>query len=128
MTTYEDTTDGRVDTTFEQDGWTLTVFTQQDHDSSPRDADCYTAEQVAAFDRDDWYFVGVIVKASRHGIVLGEASLWGIESGYFTYTDEDDNVTGHGRVGPYTEAVDDLIVEAVDDAKANLASLCAGAS
>jgi hypothetical protein len=87
-----------------------------------------TAQQLAAYMREDWGYVGLIVKVSREGVELGVSSLWGIEYGYYTYTDEDDNVLGHGYVGPYTEAVDDCIAEAIEDAKATLSRLCASAS
>jgi hypothetical protein len=121
-----DTTDPRVGTTFTQDGWTITVDTQPDSESSTADADCYTRAQIDAWKRDEWSFVGCVVTASREGITLGHASLWGMESGRYTYTDEDDTVTGTGFVGPYTEAVDDLITEAITDGAATLAKLCQG--
>lgn len=127
MTTeqFADTTDSRVGTTFTQDGWTVRVDTQPDTDSSPSDADCYTPAQIRAWYLDQWSYVGCVVTVSREGAELGSASLWGIESGYYTYTTEDDTVTGRGWVGPYTEAVDDLIAEAIADAQARLARLCA---
>lgn len=37
-------------------------------------------ERLRAWCNDQWSYVGVIVTASRNGIDLGRASLWGIES------------------------------------------------
>lgn len=37
-------------------------------------------ERLRAWCNDDWSYVGVIVTASRNGITLSIASLWGIES------------------------------------------------
>jgi hypothetical protein len=37
-------------------------------------------ERLRAWCNDDWYYCGVIVTASRNGIEIGNASLWGIES------------------------------------------------
>ena len=119
-----DTTDPRVHTTFTHEGWTINVTTTYD-DTVPTNYDCYTSAQVRAWERDDWYFCGCIVTASREGVQLGEASLWGIECNLFTYTDEDDNVIGQGWVGPSKEVVDDLIAEAIEDAKDNLRRLAA---
>lgn len=129
MTDFEipnDSTDPRVGTTFTQDGWTIRVGTEPDDVSSVADADCYTPAQIAAWKADEWSFVGCVVTAEREGIELGRAALWSMESGYWTYTDQDDRVLGHGYVGPYTEAVDDLIAEAIADAADMLARLCVG--
>lgn len=41
----------------------------------------YTPEEIAAFCRDDWYYVGIIVTASRNGTDLGSDSLWAVEAG-----------------------------------------------
>lgn len=76
----------------------------------------YAARAVAAdFDYlrgwcdDDWHYVGVIVTASRAGVELGSASLWGIEGG-----DEDYVV----EVGA------ELVTEAINAAQTKLAQLC----
>jgi len=127
MIEYEDTQDPRVGTTFEIDGWTVSVDAGTD-DYQPKlpslEADSYTPSQDIAYARGDWEFCFVLDKVSRDGVRLGSASIGGIESGRYTYTDADDTVTGQGYVGPYTEAVDDLITEAIADARATLARLC----
>lgn len=57
-----------------------------------------------------WWMVGVHVTATRCGVVLGSASLWGIES------DSDTDF--------FTETARDLAVEAVDMAESTRTRLC----
>lgn len=113
-----DTTDPRVGTSFRQGRWQVTVSTDDDYDSSPEDGDWATDAQVSAWMNSEWGYSILTVNVSDRatGVELGSASLGGIESGYFTYTDESDNVTGKGYVGPSTEAVDDCIAEATEAA------------
>lgn len=59
---------------------------------------------------DEWCYVGVVVTAYREGIELGRASLWGIESDAGDYL---------------TEVANELLDEAVDEAKETLGRLCA---
>lgn len=66
--------------------------------------------RLKAWCEDDWYYVGVIVTASREGIELGSASLWGIES------DAEDYLV---------EVANELAEQAVEEAQAKLARLCA---
>ena len=64
------------------DGTTFTAYTEHDPDTAPDDFECYSPEEIDAWKRDDWSFVGVIIYATRGGVLLGDnlASLWGIES------------------------------------------------
>lgn len=59
---------------------------------------------------DSWSYVGVVVTASREGVKLATASLWGIESDAGEYL---------------VETANDLAAEAIDDALATLGALCA---
>jgi hypothetical protein len=70
-------------------------------------------EHLRAWCNDDWYYVGVIVTASRDGIELGRASLWGI-------ADEGDDESA-SYIGATAE---ELASEAIREAKAKLATLC----
>jgi hypothetical protein len=126
MPSEQDTTDPRVGTSFTVDGWNVTVSTERDEwmGSPDKEFPSYTPSQVAAWRADEWWWCVAIVAVSRKGIELGSASLGGIEEGFYTYTTEDDEVTGQGYVGPYTEAVDDLIEEAIENARRTLANLC----
>ena len=57
---------------------------------------------------DDWYNVGVVVKAFKNGVELGDASLWGLES----------------DAGPYlVEVAHDVAYEAIQEAKITLQHL-----
>lgn len=67
-------------------------------------------KRMEGLDAGDWCYMGVIVKASRNGIDLGEASLWGIES--------------DSGAAYLDEVIKDLSGEAVAEAKKNLKELC----
>jgi len=58
---------------------------------------------------DRWHYVGVIVTASKDGIELGRASVWGIES----------EAEAH-----LLETANELAPEALTEARATLAKLC----
>jgi hypothetical protein len=125
-TIIPDSTDPRVGTMFDVDGWTVAVSAPADpYNDHPTDqGDCYTDAQIAAWESQDWWYCVLNVHVSREGVQLGSSYLGGIESGWYTYTDEDDNITGVGNVGPYAEVVDDCIAEAIEEAKATLSRLC----
>lgn len=64
------------------DGTDFTARIEYDETTTPSDFECYSPEQINAWGRDDWCFVGVVIEAKRNGIPLGGwlTSLWGIES------------------------------------------------
>lgn len=82
----------------------------------------YTPEQVAAQRRGDWYYVGLIVTASRDDIELGSDSLWGIEYGDMPGVDEWLNPLNN------MDDYEDIIDRAIEQARDTLAKLVAGAS
>jgi hypothetical protein len=63
---------------------------------------------------DEWCWCGVIVTAYRDDVELGSASVWGIEA---NYPDSDNSYL--------TETANELLPEALAEAKAQLAALCA---
>ena len=70
-----------------------------------------------AWEADEWFYCGIVVRVSRAGVVLDDhaASLWGIEANY------------PGSDNAYlTEVARELVPEALDAARLALASLCAG--
>lgn len=67
-------------------------------------------ERMKAWCDDRWQWVGVIVDASRAGVSLGRASLWGIESDADSYL---------------VEVANELAEEAVNDAREKLKTLTA---
>ena len=89
-----------------------------DWDSSTDDADCYTPKQVEAWRNDEWSFVGLEVTVSFNGREIGSNSLWGIEHGHYTMTDEDDNVTGEEYLNPLSdEQLGDWWSDVIEGAK-----------
>lgn len=79
------------------------------------DAEKYIRQNVARLESygEAWSFVGIVAKAFRAGIQLGNAGVWGVE------TDADE--------GHFAELTKEVVGEAVDEARANLAKLCASA-
>jgi hypothetical protein len=63
-------------------------------------------------------FVGVLVRASRAGIVFGEASLWGVEDDHRSSRSAAESLA-HQR-----QVAEELCGEAVRDAEAKLAEVC----
>lgn len=71
-------------------------------------------EQMEKINSGDIQFVGIVVKAYRKGIRLGDASCWGYElDNYFSRSEA--YING---------SAEDLIAEAISDAKSNLEALC----
>ena len=66
----------------EIDGFDLVAYKMVDEDSSTEDAECYSEEDIQANRDGEWAYVGVIVKAFKEGIELGEDDIWGREDGY----------------------------------------------
>jgi hypothetical protein len=62
---------------------------------------------------DEWSYCGIVVSISREDVELGTASLWGIE---YNYPGADNSYL--------TEVADELLPEAMDEARATLAQLC----
>lgn len=103
--------------TIEHDGFTIRIDVVQDSDYKPHDAECFTAEDIEAWNNDEWFFVGYVYTATKNGIELGEASIWGNpwdfpggESSIDAWIAED-----------YYHA--DLIRKAVTEARASIAKL-----
>jgi hypothetical protein len=61
-----------------------------DIEAKPTDYECYTPEQIEAWKRDEWHFVGIVVEVRFEGRVVGEDSLWGLEYGLDGYNPLDD--------------------------------------
>lgn len=54
-----------------------------DPEARPFDADCYSAEDIEAWRKDEWSYVGVIVTDNKTG---ADASLWAVEYGLMPET------------------------------------------
>jgi hypothetical protein len=72
---------------------------------------------MAAWERDEWWYVGVAVTVSKNGVQLTgryDHALWGVDCNY------------PGSDNSYLlEVANENLSEAVGAAKAKLASLCA---
>jgi len=109
--------------------WEATAKLVHDCDSTIDNYDCYSIEQAIAdklpkkeiakltelresYLRQEWCFVGVVVKVYKCGIELGEFSLWGLECGQ------------PGSDNDYlNEVANDCLIEAIDEAERNLERL-----
>ena len=99
--------------TIETDGLRIVATVHPDCDSSPREFDCYTEDQIAAFERGDWCYVGVVLSVYVDDVLLLDhaASLWGIDC---NLGDDSDYIT---------QCADDLLSEAIAAAKAQASKL-----
>lgn len=104
--------------TLQHEGFDITVEMQADPDNTPLDADCYTADQVEDWRNDGWQYVGFVYTASRAGVTLGVASIWGTEL----------DIEG-GTIGGIADWIredyyhPDMLGECVADARSTLALL-----
>lgn len=76
-----------------ENGFDLRMEIDYDPFASVSDYDCYTPKQVKAWENDEWYFVSVEVIASKAGVDLGSASYGSIEYGYYTITNDKDELS-----------------------------------
>jgi hypothetical protein len=105
-----------------RDGFDLTVFVVDDPDFDAHtqyDQNMF-ADLIKAWERDEWQGVGTIVEASRGGVTLGDASIWGSEygeiDGKHVQPIGDDGTDNIGYL-------EEKIVEAITAAKAKLAEI-----
>lgn len=63
------------------EGFEITATIMHDDMTTPDRFDVFTAEEIAAWENDEWSFCGVVMSVSYNGVTLGEhaASLWGID-------------------------------------------------
>lgn len=111
-----------------RDGFTVVAYKMVDEDTHPDEFDCYEKADVKAWRDDDWSFVGVVVKASKEDIELGEAAIWGFEDGHSP------GFVSKARPSGWVDAFDtalggegssyDVPSEAIAAAKETLAKLC----
>lgn len=105
------------------EGFEIDAKLVHDCDTTPDEFDCYSDEQIAAWQADHWMFVGTIITASKAGLELGTSSLWGSEYGDMPGIEEFVNpLRGNGEefVNGYGP---DLIAEAITEARAMLKEL-----
>ena len=66
------------------EGFDIVARLMYDTDTKPTDYDCYDTEDVERWNRDDWFYVGVVLSVSCNGVDLSDhaASLWGIDCNF----------------------------------------------
>ena len=65
-------------------GFTIRATIMEDTNSSPHDYDCYSEEEIEQWERDNWFFCGVVLSVYKARVCLtnNAASLWGIECNF----------------------------------------------
>ena len=65
-------------------GFVIRATIKEDCDTSPSHYDCYTEEQIASWQNDDWFYCGVILSVYKAGVCLSAnaVSLWGVECNF----------------------------------------------
>lgn len=109
----------------ERDGFDLRVDVEYDQDAHPAHYDCYSVAEEQAWLLGEWEFVWLVVVASKRGHDLGSACLGGVERGWFPRTGQPDlwvDPLSNETINDYTE---DLIEEALQQAKSELDALVA---
>jgi hypothetical protein len=61
-------------------GVSLSVSVVDDLDGNPRDADCYSADDIARFDAGEWKYTGIKLTVSV-GAIEADSSIWNVEHG-----------------------------------------------
>ncbi len=99
-----------------RDGWDADPIQPESRGERAARAAEADFQYLRAWCRDEWCFVGVVLKVSKAGVTLdpAAASLWGIES--------NSNDHGHDYL---TEVANELLPEALENAKQILRKLCA---
>lgn len=96
-----------------RDGFDLDAVLIPDYDTQPTDYDGPHASGIGV----TWDYVGLVVTASRGGIELGQASLWGCEHGTSTDWTGEASAFDNGHLP-------DLTNDALIDARAAVARIC----
>lgn len=100
----------------QRDGWgaPLTLIKGETPRQKAARAARFDYETLKAWCNDEWRYVGIAVTASREGVELGRASLWGVEADH--------------PADPYNEylqtVANEIAGEAMSEAREMLARLC----
>lgn len=67
-----------------KNGFDFVARVVYDLDSKPTNSECYTAQDLERWRKDEWFFCGVVVAVSIKGIEIDHhaSSLWGIECNF----------------------------------------------
>lgn len=88
----------------EHGSFTIRATIRPDETSRPQDFDCFDANAVAEWARNEWTFCGIVLSVWLDDVCLDEhaASLWGIE---LNYPDSDNSYLA--------ECANDMLPEAI---------------
>lgn len=109
----------------ERDGFDLRVEVTPDQGPTPADYDCYDEAATEAWHVGAWEYVHVEVIASKRGYDLGRAFIGGVERGWFPRVGGGDQWVDPLSDEVINDYTDDLIEEALQEAKAELTALIA---
>lgn len=94
-----------------RDGFDLKVAVEQDYEWDIYDSGYQKSEaDLAAWNRMDWLFVGVVVTASRDGQQLGDVSIWQLPQAVMS---DGVRVDVLGSNGPFHANYELLVAEAI---------------
>lgn len=70
--------------TWKKDGFTFTASIHADSATTPYDFGGHSSKKIKEWENNQWFFCGIIVSATKGGIVLSEnvANLWGLVCNY----------------------------------------------
>lgn len=70
--------------TFEDGNFTFEVTLEYDETTTPYDYDCIDKEDINRWEKDEWFYGGLIVSVRYNGVVISDnsVSLWGIECNF----------------------------------------------
>ena len=104
------------------EGFDLKIRQLVDSETRPDDFECYSEKDLDAWRGSHWDFVGYQVVASKAGIELGDAAIFGVEDGIELDNGSTYNMDAFIAENYYLE---DLVRDAVHEAKIKLAELSA---
>lgn len=104
----------------DRDGFEVIVYKEEDHYTRPDEFDCYTEEDKEAWRNGEWRFVTVVAEVFFEGVMVGDASLGGVENGEIPGAKTEDNPEGNVDAYGHTlggEDCYDIPGDAVQEAK-----------
>lgn len=109
-------------------GFEVIVYKEDDYYTRPDEFDCYTKEDKEAWRNNEWKYVTVVAEAFFEGVMVGDASLGGVEEGELPGAKSEDNPEGNVNAYGHTlggEDCYDIPGDAVEEAAKFAARLSA---
>lgn len=101
-------------------GFEVIVYKEDDYYTRPDEFDCYDDTDKEAWHNGEWKFVTVVAEAFFEGVMVGDASLGGVENGEMPGAKSEDNPEGNVNAYGHTlggEDCYDIPGDAVEEAK-----------